>query len=353
MARAIYRHYQARPPLALRARPVLEALNLWFWDQLRLDVVAQAEEAAAFYVPQTEELALRRDWDGSLSTLETQLAYGYARALPDQYGDLLTLTDEAPTLDRRLALLAIAEGDALVSTLLYRGLEPGSPEIDALQAEVAKAICPRWQLEDALLEDLTCLSFYLGSQFAITQYETGGTEALDKMILRPPWSTEQLLDHERYSASEQPVLLASLAPDVGADWILTTTDTLGQVMMDIAMTEWAGADGGDIEVEDWGGDLLQVWAGPDAGRLVVWQIAWDNVGAAVRFYGEMTKLLPRPLVSGLIRDTTATAGLPRGRWWSGGQGAAFLYRHIDTVYLIWGTDAELVEAAAVAIEPTP
>jgi hypothetical protein len=87
--------------------------------------------------------------------------------------------------------------------------------------------------------------------------------------------------------------------------------------------------------------------------LAAWQIVWDDVSAAVNFYGDLTEILPRPLVPGLIRDTTATAGLPRGRWWSGERGALFLYRHIDTVWLIWGTDPETVETAAATLNRAP
>lgn len=351
MAQAIYRHYQVWPPLVIRARPALEGLRLWFWETLRLDVVAQTEATAAFYAPHTEELILRRDWPGDLETLETHLAYGYARALPDQYGDLLTLIDEAPTLDRKLALIAIAEGDALVSTMLYRGLDPESAAARRLRMEIAQAICPRWQLEDALLEDLTCLAYRLGSQFAVAQYQAGGTEALDELILRPPRSTEQLLDHERYVAFEQPVLLPPLTPELGDDWVLTTTETLGQALMGVVLAEWLQLPDGDIaEVVGWGGDLLQVWQGPEAETLAVWQIAWDDNSAAVRTYGALKEALPRPLVPGRISDTTPTAGLPRGRWWAGREGAAFLYRRSDTLWLIWGTGADPVEIAASAIE---
>ncbi len=79
MAQAIYAHFQRWTPEVLREKLVLEALHLWFWDPLRLDVVAQSEQAAAFYAPEVEELYLRRDWDGSLEILESQLAYVLAK----------------------------------------------------------------------------------------------------------------------------------------------------------------------------------------------------------------------------------------------------------------------------------
>ena len=56
MAGAIYRHFRRFVPVVLREKLVLEALNLWLWDPLRLDVVTQSERAAAFYAPAAEEL---------------------------------------------------------------------------------------------------------------------------------------------------------------------------------------------------------------------------------------------------------------------------------------------------------
>ena len=349
MARAIYAHFRRWAPVALREKLVLEALHLWRWDPLRLDVVTQSEEAVAFYAPEVAGLYLRRDWDGSLETLETQLAYGYARALPDQYGDLVALIEAAPSLDRRLALTAIAEGDAFVSTLLYRGITPGEAGTLAVYEEISRTVCPQWQTEDTLLDDLSCLSFRLGVDFAVAQYQSGGIQALDEMILRPPRSTEQLLDHARYVGFEEPVVFVPLDAGLGGDWILTATETLGQAFIEIVLSEWSKGMAGEDVAVDWGGDLLQVWHGPDNGALSAWQIVWDDSSAAVRFHADLVEILPRALVPGLIRDTMAPASLPRGRWWSGRQGSVFLYRRADTIWLIWGTDTAAVEAVGAAL----
>lgn len=349
MAGAIYRHFRRFAPVVLREKLVLEALNLWLWDPLRLDVVTQSERAAAFYAPAAEELYLRRDWDGSLETLETQLAYGYARPLPDQHGDLVALIDAAPSLDRRLALAAVAEGDALVSTLLYRGITPGEAGTDAVYEEISRAICPLWQAEDALLDALSCLSFRLGAAFAIAQYQSGGVQALDEVILRPPRSTEQLLDHTRYVASEEPLVLVPLDVDLGGDWILTATETLGQAFIEIVLSEWSHSLAGEDVAVDWGGDVLQVWQGPDGDALSAWQIEWDDSFAAARFRAALVEVLPRALVPGLIRDTTAPVSLPRGRWWSGRQGSVFLYGRANTIWLIWGTDTAAIEMVGAGL----
>lgn len=349
MAQAIYGHYRRWEPLVLRHQILFEALHLWSWDSLRLDAVGQGEQTAAFYAPEVEELYLRQDWTGPLDQLETQLAYGYARPLPDQYGDLVKLVEEAPSLDRRLAVTAVAEGDALVSALLTRGIEPGGPGSRSVTDVVLRAVCPKWQIEDSLLDTLSCLSFRLGADFAIRRYLDGGIEALDETVLRPPRSTAQLLDPERYVDFHEPQVLVPLDVGLGQDWVLTATETLGQALLRIVLTTWSDGAAEDDAITGWEGDLLQVWQGPEESSLVVWQTEWDEAMTAARFYGTMIELLPRPLVRGLIRDKTAAPALPRGRWWSGRQGAVFLYRRSHSVWVIWSDDAAAVESAAIGI----
>jgi hypothetical protein len=343
LAVALYQWYEIWPPLIQRSREPLEFLGLWFWDSLHVDVVAQAERTAALYAPQLEELYLRQDWEGAMEVLETQLAYGYARALPDQYGDLVTLTEDATSLDRQIALEAVANGDAMVSVWRYYGVEPGDLEAAGLQERVTAAICPRWRIEDPLIEDISCLTLEIGVPFAAAQYLEGGLAALDEVILRPPRSTEQVLHPERYVAQDAPLVLVPMAPEFGQNWTLTTTETIGEALMGLTVVEWSNGELQRDAVLDWGGDLLQVWQGPDGSRVVLWQMAWDNARAAGRVYADLRVLMPDPLLSGAVQDTTAPADLPRGRWWANSRGAVFLHRRAERVWLIWGDNPEAVE----------
>ena len=159
MSVILYRLYDAYPPLVLHLQPHLKALRLWFWEEVRVDPVAQAPAVGALYASDTEELYLRRDWPGARDVLEWQIAYGYARAVPDQYGDLPLLIANADSLDHRLALAAVGDGDALFSLWRYAGAEPGSARAQALTDAIADATTPRWRLvADPLLDDLSQLS---------------------------------------------------------------------------------------------------------------------------------------------------------------------------------------------------
>ena len=359
-------HYQAHPPLALEIRTTLDLLEMWHWeetapetgatseaaparDNLTIDTFTQANYLGAWYVPPEGQIYLRRDWRRDLAMLRHQLAYAYARAIPEQYGELSRLNRETVTLDHRIALQAVAEGDALVSLWRYAGLEPGSAEAEALTEEVMRALMPRWQPRDPLLADLSRLTFDLGQTFAAAQYQTGGIAALDAALIRPPRSTEQMLHPTHYQDNEEPLVLTPLTPDLGRDWVEIHTETVGEALLGLTLLEWSNGEIGAAATTNWGGDLLQGWEGSEGTRVVLWQTAWDTGGDAARFYGDALSALPGPLVAGRIQDTTAPASLPQGRWWANETEALFLSRSSSRVVLVWGAPPDAVERAALAL----
>lgn len=353
MSVILYRLYDAYPPFLLQLEPYLKALRLWFWEELRVDPVAQAPAVAALYASDTEELYLRRDWPGARDVLAWQIAYGYARAVPDQYGDLPRLIKNADSLDHRLALAAVGDGDALFSLWRYAGAQPGSAQAQALTDVIADVITPRWRLiTDPLLDDLSQLSLRLGDTFVTDLYAQGGAAAVDAAVLRPPRSTAQLLHVERYLADDMPQVLTPLQPQLERGWVLSATDTLGEALLRLALLEW---NNGTLSVDEiaesvshWSGDLLQVWSRPDGADAVVWKTVWNSSQSASDFYDVLGEIMPQPLIPGTIDNTTPPAKLIGGRWWAGSQGAVSLYRNTNRVWLVWGTDAAVVETLAVA-----
>jgi len=342
-----YNRAQADPPLVLDVRPLLDALRLWWWDDLSVDARAYAERCAALYVADTEELYLQRDWRGDRAVLDAQLAFGYARAIPDQYGDLPALVAEASTLDRRLALLAVGDGDAMLSVLLRANLASNAAKAKTLRDAVAAAWTPAWSVDDPLLADLSRLTLDVGEGFAAARYEAGGAAALDEAIQRPPRSTEQLLHPERYASGEMPLTLQPLAPDLGKDWSLTLEDTLGEAFLELALLEWRGGKAADAS--DWGGDLLQVWGGPEGRDVVVLQTRWDSAKAAARFYTQIVEALPEAFLSGPVYTRVLPDSLPAGQWWDGRLGAIYLRRTARDVILVWGSDATAVETVSALL----
>lgn len=346
---ALYERYQATPPFPLQDRRLLETLGLWPAEAVQPDVAVQAERVAALYVPEEGQLYLRRDWTGTADLLRAQLAYGYARALPDQYGDLPRLMATA-SFDRRLALLALGEGDAMVTLWRYAGVTPGSAAAVELQATIVSATVPAWRPAVPLLARIAGLPLTLGPHFVLSLTTTTEGGVLNEALNRPPRSTEQLLHPERYLAGDEPVVLEPVVPALKRGWELTLMETAGEALMEVTLETWAQGLAFTPTLTGWGGDLLQVWTGPQGAQVVLWQTAWDTGPDAVRFAAQVERLLPRRL--GRVTDRTAAGTLPPGQWWGGTAGYAFLWRHADRVWVVWGPDQATVETiAAMAKSP--
>ncbi len=343
----LYRYYRQTPPFPLSTRRTLTALDLWPAVEVETDPVAQAETIAAIYLPEERQLYLRRDWENSFRKMRSQAAYGYARALPEQYGDLARLRAEATTFDQRLALDAAALGDALVTFWRYAEVAPGSPGAEALLGLLEPAILPLWRESSPELEALTRLSLELGRDFAVARYEALGLSALDTVLRQPPRTTEQLLHPLAYEVHGDFTALAPLEPALDAGWTLTHTGMVGQALMRYTLEAW-GDETMTTTVEGWDGDLLQVWAGPEGAKVVLWQTAWDEKYEAFGFEAQLPERLPAR-VPGYVRESQRPAAIPPGTWWEGRNGAAFAYRYQDRVWLVWGDDAGAVERSAAAV----
>lgn len=347
----LYRRYQTQLPFPLSDRTTFETLGLWSSRRiLEPDPVAQAEQAAALYFPEEGQLYLRKDWE-EVATLRALVAYGYARALADQYGDLARLQTAATSLDHRLTLEALAAGDALLALSLHAGVAPDSPEAQALMDTVIATTLPVWRNGFPLLDDLTALPLALGRDFAAAIYEEGGLAAMDEAVRRPPRTTEQLHHPKDYRDRVAFTVFEPLDIDLGAGWEPALTETIGESLMSVTFAEW-NADVFTATIEGWDGDLLQIWNGPDDRQVILWQTAWDSTQDATTVATALRDTLPAQ-VRGTIQSTTLPSGLPWGQWWESAQDAAYARRYIEEVWLVWGTDITAVETIAAALETIP
>jgi hypothetical protein len=353
LATLLRTRYQDFPPTLFRERRTLEALGLWI-KGLELDIVRQAASAAAMYVPEEAQIYLRPDWIGEPDITRLQLAYGYAQALVAQLGsasghsDLPYLIQDASSLDQRLTLAAVSRGDALFALWRYASAAPDSQRASALTELIAKATLPSWQPAHPLAQAITRLPLHMGSDFARARYASGRLDALDQALRRPPRSTEQLLHPRRYTEGDEPILLEATIPADAPAWALTHTETVGEALMGLTLSTWSAGDVGPKFVEDWGGDLLQVWEGPDQARVILWHTVWDSGQAAGRFHIVMRTLLPQHVGGQRLAGTTTPPALLGGNWWASERGTTYIRRYTDHVWLVWGNDTAMVETLATA-----
>jgi hypothetical protein len=93
---------------------------------------------------------------------------------------------------------------------------------------------------------------------------------------------------EKYEAGEKPVEMpldgAALATAMGAGWVGTPEDTLGEFQLSVWLRE-NGVDAlpaGDAAA-GWGGDRLAYLRGPDGAYALVLATTWDTAADATEF----------------------------------------------------------------------
>ncbi len=333
----LYRRYQAQPPFPLSAYGALETLGLCEGPPPTPDPVAQAKAAAALFDPQEGTINLRRDWEGETAVWEEQLAYAYALALTDQLAGLDRLRHSDLSLDQQLALEGFAHGEALYT--LHRYLDA---PISTLTPTLAPALFPLWRQEDPQAVHLARLPLEIGAAFATRAAEPLLDDALQE---RPPRSTAQLLHPQDYSPSHPFYPFEPIYAALGPSWEVTLTETMGEALMREALAAWGAPEAAE-NLRGWDGDLLQVWEDDEGHRVALWQMAWLTGRDAAHVAAALREIIPHHLVRGLIRDRTLAVGLPSGEWWASTQGAAYLRRYADQVWLVWGDDVPTVEQVA-------
>jgi hypothetical protein len=254
------------------------------------------------------------------------LAHEMRHALQDQYIDVhRALPDAVGDFDdRRLALMALLEGDATVVMERFLMQRLGVLESTAVP-DLAGAGFATPELEGVppVLRDHLILPYLAGREFVRALHDRGGWAAVRKAWADPPRSTEQVLHPEKYAAREQPQAVGRGTAPAGAR--LLAEGVLGE-----ALTRTLLGEGSDVAAAGWGGDLYQVWDA--AGRtLVVWRTSWDSEADAREFHAAAGRRFTSS--HGRARRLHGAELYGRGRWNVG------IVARSSTVTLVAGDDA--------------
>ena len=266
-----------------------------------MDLLATVEgllgtDVGGYYRPTEGDIAvvaalLDQEDDAALRWI---LAHEYVHALQDQHFGIDAVKDAAAPGDEQSAVVALAEGDAVLLTveMALSGALPASPTA-AEQAALAEgtgldALPPLMQRE--------MLFPYLdGTDFVERAWNNGGWSAIDEIWLDPPTSTEQIM-HPALYPDEQPipVHLPDVAGMLGDGWTAGFDSVMGELRVGVFV-----ADDESFEMRlptrvavtlpnaeaatGWGGDRILTIDGPEGAWVVVWQTAWDTPQDAGEF----------------------------------------------------------------------
>jgi hypothetical protein len=261
------------------------------------------------------------------------LAHELRHAVQDQYAAVHEILDPAvgDFDDRRMALLALLEGDAtlVMERFVRKRLESeGKGTLPDLEDMALPATA--LQQAPAVLRDLMELPYEIGLPFVRRIVDRGGWTAVTEAWCRPPDSTEQVLHPEKYWARErpEPPEVAYVPPKA----TLLKEGVLGEAFVRTLLGGKAHA----TAASGWGGDAFRVW--DVAGRtLLVWSARWDSEADAREFDAAFLARLSHSHTRN--KATGAWRRFVKGTWT-----AASLRRGRD-VFLVSGDDRRAVERA--------
>jgi hypothetical protein len=251
---------------------LLVALRLVPPDTDLLQVIEDLyrEQIVGLYVPEDKTLYVRGA-SAELSPFERYTAaHEVVHALQDQtFGleDLRDIPDEES--DRALAVLALVEGDAVITQQLWALEHQTTADRDRVRAAAlatggeALARAPRY------IREALAFPYREGAAFAQALHEQGGFAALDAAYADPPTSTAQIYHPKRYFDRRGPVPV-TVSETPGAGWEAPRNYELGEFDLRELMQPLGSATATAVGTG---------WAG---GRVRAWQRGAD-IAAAVGF----------------------------------------------------------------------
>jgi hypothetical protein len=247
----------------------------------------QGSSVAGFYDPDTDAMTIVQRGAAFGPLEKVTLAHEYTHALQDQHFRLDSFgLDEVTEGDRGLGRLALIEGDATLVMSLWAQQHLTSDEILEMVQQsndpAAQAVLAR--MPPILLRQ-TLFPYTDGLTLVSGIFQEGGFDAVDEAFGKLPDSTEQILHPELYAAGEKPLAvdLPAVTEALGSGWSETTTDTMGELNVQIWLQQDQGASASRIAAEGWGGDRIGAYLGPADAWAVAWQTAWDSPSDAAEF----------------------------------------------------------------------
>ena len=270
-------------------------------DLLDLTIRLLGEQVAGFYDPRTDEMIVVAD--GEFGAEAYYYAHEVVHALQDAYLDPDDLMEQVTTDndDQSLAMAALYEGDAVVTSTFYLNRHPDLA-FDLLRE--AKTDSTELSAAPAAMVVTLVFPYISGQPFVTKLYQEGGWGAVDAAYLDMPASTEQILHPEKYLDRDDPVTLTLPEPAeaMGEEWSEVHQNTLGELQIALLLANLPSGGGinsitGQFSIPDpalnaaagWDGDRYALWATSGGQEALVWRTAWDTEQDARAFAAALAR----------------------------------------------------------------
>jgi hypothetical protein len=237
-----------------------------------------SEQIAGFYDTETAEFVVVGEAKKLGPSEQWTHAHEFVHALQDQHFNLGRITDDDIDSEAKLALRALAEGEATLVQILY---------LDYFtEAEIAQIFAGMNDQGGEMLETAPPVlraglefPYSAGFEFVTALYRQGGFTAIDAAWANPPLSTEHILHPDRYLAGDDPipVTLAPLTATLGAGWELLDQDVFGEFYLRQYLLQQLSNQEVDVAATGWGGDQYAVyWNESNEELVMVLRLVWDT-----------------------------------------------------------------------------
>jgi hypothetical protein len=237
-------------------------------DLLELYLDLYGEQVAGYYDGETGELVVPAG-DSFSELQKATLVHELTHALTDQrfgFNDAYEALIDEHRFDEAVAMLAVIEGDATLTELLYIQQLDVSQQRDLL-SEMFGTDSTVFDSVPVYLQNSLIFPYQAGLAFVQRFYEIGGFDEVNRLYVEPPVSSEQIINPRDYQ-SDMPIPVETVAPAVSG-YEVVYESTWGELSFDLMFDQVLG--GADEASDGWGGDAYTQWYdGTDAALLLVY-----------------------------------------------------------------------------------
>jgi hypothetical protein len=214
------------------------------------------------------------------------LAHELAHAVDDQHFDLSRTDRLVCHEDRMDAFVALSEGDAVQTSVLWAQQNLTVSELAQIGQEAAEAPQPPPSTPPFLVAMLQ-FPYLSGQAFVVAIRVRGGEQGLNDAFRHPPASTEQILHPERYpSDAPTRVVVSPLASRLGPGWADLDAQDVGEEWLRLALRLRLGDPVADRAAAGWDGGRYRAFA-RGARVAVLMETVWDSGSDASEFASAM------------------------------------------------------------------
>lgn len=229
---------------------------------------------------------------GPLSDLNSMvLAHEIRHALQDQHFNISKYFQGLSDFDdRRMAILSVIEGDANLLMLQFAGLDPSLFIAFSEKIPLANLnLTPGSENIPLILKNSLVFPYFSGLKFVYKVFLRGGWDEVNRILLSPPVSTEQIIHPEKFIEIREETLEIKSFYLPGPGWKLLSSFVGGELFVSTLLENF-GIYESKIASEGWGSDVLNFWEKEDR-KFLHWSTRWDSKDDAFEFVNALCKYL--------------------------------------------------------------